>query len=154
MSLATSKPEWQFVMIGETAAQSHPLRASNLHWLGPRRHEDIPSYAASWAAAIVPFRTDVMQHVGGAKVLEFLAAGLPVVATPIHDVVHPFGRRGIVRIADCATFVPALEDAIRGGPSARQRRAEECVRDMSWDATWSHAAALVDAAVASKRRRH
>ena len=75
------------------------------------------------------------------KTPEYLAAGRPVVSTPISDVVRPYGERGLVAIAATpAEFVAALEAALRRG----RRRARPgwpgstaSWSDMSWDRTWA-----------------
>ena len=47
------------------------------------------------------------------KTPEYLAAGCPVVSTPIRDVVRTYGEHGLVRIAATADeFVAAIEAAL------------------------------------------
>jgi hypothetical protein len=74
------------------------------------------------------------------KTPEYLAAGRPVVSTPITDVVRSYGERGLVRIASTpAEFVTALEATLDGGWDRRAWLAEvdELLAQMSWDITWN-----------------
>ena len=53
-----------------------------------------PAYLAHWEAGWMPFaRNEATRFISPTKTPEFLAAGLPVVSTPITDVVRPL-RRG------------------------------------------------------------
>jgi UDP-galactopyranose mutase len=70
------------------------------------------------------------------KTPEYLAAGLPVVSTPIADVVRTYGDLPSVRIAaEPDAFVAACELSLadRGADPA----ADGLLAGMSWDATWS-----------------
>ena len=49
----------------------------------------------------MPFaRNEATRYISPTKTPEYLAAGLPVVSTSIRDVVEPYGRQGLVAIAD------------------------------------------------------
>ena len=74
----------------------------------------------------MPFaRNAATEFISPTKTPEYLAAGVPVVSTSIHDVVRPYGERALVRIADRADdFEAACEAALaergqRPGVSAR-----------------------------------
>src|SRR5207253_11379264 len=83
-----------------------------------------------------------------------LAAGRPVVATPITDVVHPYGDHGLVRIAATADeFVAACEEALRDGAVRDHGRADDVLRRLSWDRTWAGMERLIEAAAAAAAER-
>jgi len=74
------------------------------------------------------------------KTPEYLAAGKPVVSTPITDVVRDYGSRGLVRIASTpAEFVSALEACLadQGQRSGWLEAVDRQLETMSWDRTWS-----------------
>jgi len=55
--VAELRPDWQFVMIGPVVKISDkdlPRRA-NIHYLGGKDYQALPSYLASWDAALMPF---------------------------------------------------------------------------------------------------
>jgi hypothetical protein len=67
----------------------------------------------------------------------FLAAGLPLVSTPILDVVRTYGKAGLVRIAaTAADFVLEIEGALRESRVDWIRRVDARLAMCSWDYTW------------------
>jgi len=74
------------------------------------------------------------------KTPEYLAAGKPVVSTPIPDVVRTYGEPGLVRIAATpADFVADLE-AVLAPDDTRQAwllEVDGLLETMSWDRTWA-----------------
>jgi UDP-galactopyranose mutase len=103
-----------------------------------KRYDELPAYLAGWDVALLLFaRNDATRFISPTKTPEYLAAGKPVVSTPIRDVVRPYGERGLVEIADTpADFVSAVEACLRPDPE-RRRTADEFVAQMSWDATFA-----------------
>jgi UDP-galactopyranose mutase len=145
--VADDRPNWQFVMLGPVAKideRSLP-RASNLHYLGLKRYEELPAYFASWDAAMMPFAHNAAtRFISPTKTPEYLAAGCPVVSTSIRDVVRPYGEEGLVHIADTPeAFAAALEAAMSPAGRGMVERAAARLRSMSWDRTWADMNALV-----------
>jgi glycosyltransferase involved in cell wall biosynthesis len=155
--VADTKPDWQIVVIGPVVKidpGSLPRRR-NIHYLGPKRYEDLPSYIAGWDVAIVPFaRNEATRFISPTKTLEYLAAGTPVVSTPIRDVVRPYGERGLVRVGAGKEFVRQVDLALRergtAAEASRRRAALDWVASTSWDRTWEGMQALVVDAVAQR----
>jgi UDP-galactopyranose mutase len=138
--LADRKPELQLVMVGPLAkisADDLPRRP-NLHWLGAKSYNELPSYIAGWDVALLPFaHNDSTRFISPTKVPEYLAAGKPVVSTAIRDVVHPYGVQGLVRIAgQKESFVIAVQDALEEGIQSRLPAIDRALKHMSWDQTW------------------
>jgi UDP-galactopyranose mutase len=80
-----------------------------------------------------------------------LAAGKPVVSTPIRDVVKPYGEMSMVRIAKTVEqFIEAIELAIEEENGERVIRGDEWLAQMSWDRTWARMRRLIVEAVATK----
>ena len=72
--------------------------APNLHYLGARSYEELPAVMAGFDVALMPFAlNEATRSISPTKTLEYLAAGLPVVSTPVPDVVADFA--GLVHIA-------------------------------------------------------
>ena len=84
-ALAALRPEWQLVMIGpvvkiDPAALPRP---ANIHWLGMKGYDELPTYLAHWDLALMPFALDEStRFISPTKTPEFLAGGLRVVSTP------------------------------------------------------------------------
>src|SRR5829696_6471209 len=101
--IADARPEWRLVMVGPIVKidpASLPQR-SNIHYLGAKDYADLPAYAAGWDVALMPFALNAStRFISPTKTLEYLAAGKPVVSTPIADVVAPYGEQGLVLVAE------------------------------------------------------
>jgi glycosyltransferase involved in cell wall biosynthesis len=149
-ALADLEPSWQLVMIGPVVKidpKSLPRRA-NIHWLGGRPYAQLPDYISGWDVAIMPFAlNDSTRFISPTKTPEFLAAGRPVVSTPVTDVVSPYGDLQLVRIASNSTgFVAAAKAAMQEDTSARWRRFDPFLAGMSWEMTWQRMERAMSAA--------
>lgn len=152
--LAALKPDWQFVMIGPVVKidPSGLPQSGNIHWLGQKSYQNLPAYLASWDAAIIPFAiNESTRFISPTKTPEFLAAGVPVAATPVRDIVRPYGDLGLVQIADTAKgMADALKRAMdMHGPEALAR-IDDFLADKSWDKTWNDMVAVMASARAAK----
>ena len=153
-AVAALRPHWQLVMIGPTAKIDPATlpRAANIHWLGAKDYADLPAYMAHWDLGWMPFAlNDSTRFISPTKTPEFLAAGLPLLSTPIADVVEPYGRLGMVDIAATAQEMVAAGDrqlAEAAQPAKAGRRLAAIDRQLagkSWDATWASMRALIAA---------
>jgi glycosyltransferase involved in cell wall biosynthesis len=157
--LADADRSWQIVVVGPTA-KIDPCdlpRRQNIHYLGPKTYEELPAHIGAWDVAIMPFAAnEATRFISPTKTLEYLAAGKPVVSTPVRDVVRPYGERSLVRIGRGASFVAHVADALaeRGSEAAAERRraADAYVAETSWDRTWASMHALIDEIGARRRR--
>ena len=140
-TLLPQHPEWGFVFIGPADRDvAERLRAlPNVFLRGPVPQEELPSYVCGFDVCMLPHQVNV--HTEGndpLKLYEYLAAGKPVVASPVAGV-SQFG--GLVRVASTAEeFTEAIRDALRsdneGSRICRQRVAQHH--------SWTARAALVE----------
>ncbi len=152
-SLASRRPDWHVVLVGPVVkidARGLPA-APNLHYLGQKGYDALPAYISGWDVAIIPFaRNDATAFISPTKTLEYLAAGKPVVSTPITDIVHPYGDEELVLVAaDADAFVEAVEVSLSQSPKGARRRAERLLARASWDGTFERMRTLVEAAAAA-----
>ncbi|EGU44460.1 putative glycosyltransferase [Vibrio ichthyoenteri ATCC 700023] len=82
--VALNLPGWDFIFVGPNEMSYNPLpKLSNVHYLGPRPHHQLPRYSQHWQASLLPFKSNrQIQACNPLKLLEYLAAGSPIVATP------------------------------------------------------------------------
>jgi len=136
--LAKMKPEWHFIFIGpvvKISPESLPL-AHNLHFLGSRSYGQLPDYISGWEVAIMPFAiNEATRFISPTKTPEYLAAGRPVVSTPIHDVVHDYGGRGLVYIAgDAAGFARDIDSILKENDRSKWlSKVDQALAQTSWD---------------------
>jgi UDP-galactopyranose mutase len=152
--VAERRPDWQIVMIGPVVKidQASLPRLNNIHWLGMKDYNELPHYFAGWNVATMPFAmNDSTRFISPTKTPEYLAAGLPVVSTPVRDVVRQYGDIGLVRIAnDAQEFLTQAEQALTYGMTMKWRgRADAFLSTLSWDNTWESMDALIEEVVLS-----
>ena len=144
---ATLRPDLNFVLVGPIVKIDPAAlpRAANLHYLGPKAYEELPAYVAHWDIAMMPFaRNDATRFISPTKTPEYLAAGRPVVSTPIEDVARGWGDTPYVRLAADAVSFCAEIDRARMLPLLWREAADTRLRDMSWDAIWSAMHQLIE----------
>ncbi|HKY30076.1 MAG TPA: glycosyltransferase family 1 protein [Pyrinomonadaceae bacterium] len=155
--VATKRPDWNFVIIGPIVKidpDSLP-KHSNIHYLGPKKYEELPDYLAGWDIALLLFaRNESTRFISPTKTPEYLAAGKPVISTSITDVVRPYGQLKLVEIADSADeFIQAAEKIFSGrAPSDWLTRVDAFLEGISWDKTWAQMSALIDQVIQKRRR--
>src|SRR5262249_20684873 len=139
--IAQARPDWHLVLIGPTAKIDPNIlpKATNIHYLQQKRYEDLPYYIAGWDVALLPFAINrATKFISPTKTPEYLAAGLPVVSSPIRDVVRPYGELGLVQIADgTQQFIEGIERALQQRSDVRWlSRVDAFLEGTSWDRTW------------------
>lgn len=150
---ASLRPDWHFVLIGPVVKVDPAAlpQADNIHYLGGKAYQDLPSYMAGWDAAILPFaRNESTRFISPTKTPEYLAAGRPVVSTSITDVIRPYQHLRLVHIADePESFVNAIEKAMNSdaGDEDWLRRSDEFLQTKSWDAVWGGMDGLIQEVV-------
>jgi glycosyltransferase involved in cell wall biosynthesis len=138
--VARTRPEWQLVLVGPIAkidVRDIPA-LPNVHHLGMKPYEQLPAYLAGWDVAMMPFaRNEATRYISPTKTPEYLAGGKPVVSTSIRDVVEPYARLDLVRIADTAAeMVDAIEAALAQRDDGWIARADGFLASQSWAQTW------------------
>jgi glycosyltransferase involved in cell wall biosynthesis len=152
--MAARSPGWHFVLIGPLAKilRRDLPSAPNLHYLGPKTYEELPSYIAGWDVAMLPFaRNEATRFISPTKTPEYLAAGRPVVSTSIADVVRPYGTARLARIADTVDdFTEAIRAALSDRVADWLPRADAFLAGNSWDQTWTRIEERLRAAVLTR----
>lgn len=139
--VAALRPDWHFVMIGPVVKidEASLPRRDNIHWIGGRSYNELPNYLAGWDVGFMPFAlNEATRFISPTKTPEFLAAGVPVVSTPITDVVRPYGERGLVEIARTPLDVVRKAEALLQRPKeAWLQRVDRHLAAGSWDKTFA-----------------
>ena len=162
--LAAARPDVQIVLAGGLVRMTTwdlPDRR-NVHWVGALDAADLAKHVASWDVAILPFKGDsATRRTEPSGLLPCLAAGKPIVSTPL-DEVTPYAERGLVEVADTHELVAAVEEALRRthdpvASALRTIAGDGMLARTSWDRTFSAMLRLVDEAamgraVAARRR--
>lgn len=157
-ALADARPEWSLVMVGPVVKidPAQLPKRSNIHYLGGKTYDVLPTYLAGWDVALMPFAiNESTRFISPTKTPEYLAGGTPVVSTPITDVARHYGELGGVKIAaEPAAFVAACDAALElsGGSSGWLDEVDQALSALSWDVTFGAMDDLMSAAVSAQRR--
>ena len=135
--LAESRRDWSFALVGPTGpgdprADMSALAAQpNIYLLGPRPYEELPSVLRDADAGLIPYAINQLtRSIFPMKVYEYLAAGLPVIATPLPALA---GVDGVATAADAAGIAALIEEALaKDSPEHKAARAQEAEAH-SWE---------------------
>ena len=108
---------------------------------------------AGWDVAMMPFAlNESTKYISPTKTPEYLAGGKPVVSTSIHDVVTPYGKQGLVHIADTVKeFSSAIKNALTQKNDEKWlKRVDTFLNGNSWDKTFQRMTSLINATLADK----
>jgi glycosyltransferase involved in cell wall biosynthesis len=147
--LADAHAMWQIVLVGPVVGidpASLPQRA-NIHYLGRQPYEALPQFLAGWDVCLLPSMVnDATRCLMPGKILEYMAAELPIVSTPLPEVAEAYGD--IVDIAcDAPSFIAACEAALLAPPEEQARKVEKMrklLATTSWDASVARMRTLLD----------
>jgi glycosyltransferase involved in cell wall biosynthesis len=138
--VAELRPDWQLNMIGPVVKIDQtdlPCRA-NIRWLGSCSYGQLPEKLGEWDLGFMPFAlNESTRFISPTKTPEFLAAGLPVVSTPVRDVVDPYGVRDLVAIAATPEDLVARATELLIQPTQPWlSHVDAFLAETSWDKTW------------------
>jgi len=127
-----ARPGWRFVLVGPTDPEvvervEMLQERSNVTVLGERPSEAMPGYVQGFDVGVIWFEVDRMtEGVTPLKMYEYMAAGVPCVATPIPACV---AERLVDTAGDVAGMVSVIEKALDSDGETLRAAA----RDHSWD---------------------
>ena len=152
--VAEMRPDWSFVMIGPVV-KIDPIalpKLENIYYLGAKDYKDLPAYFSGWDVGMMPFElNESTEFISPTKTPEYLSAGLPVVSTPITDVVTPYGEMGLVQIASSPTdFIDSIVYAMAEDRETRLDAVNEFLADRSWDRTFREMNELIEDVIRKK----
>lgn len=133
--VARMRPEWSIVVIGEAARDVSKLSSlPNVHLLGRQPYARLPEYARAFDMGLIPFRINALTRaVNPIKLREYLAAGLPVVSTPLPEV-EAAGLEGVYIANGVEAFVRACERAMAENTPTRAEQRRNLMNSESWRA--------------------
>jgi len=144
--LARELPDWDLEIVGPVAKidPADLPQAGNIRYTGMQPYERLPDVMAGFDVALMPFAlNEATRSISPTKTLEYLAAGLPVVSTPVPDVVADYAR--IVALAtDAPSFAAACRRVQRDGVEERDATSRPLLHEYHWDTIAARMEALVD----------
>jgi glycosyltransferase involved in cell wall biosynthesis len=122
------------LLIGPTSLlrpeQREKLSLANIRLLGSQPYQALPELLAQVDVAMIPFMIDdLIKATSPIKLYEYLAAGLPVISTPMPEVL-PFVEPGVVTCAESAAEFAQAAEELRS--TAATLRRQEVARQHTW----------------------
>jgi glycosyltransferase involved in cell wall biosynthesis len=136
--MAESHPKWSIVFIGPFVGviKDDLPNLKNIFYLGGKKYEELPAYMKKFNVCIMPFKKNPLtEKINPTKALEYMAAGKPIVSTPIPDMVEFYSH--IIKIGhDADSFIKHVEMEIK---SPDLKGVSEGIR-LSKERTWEKVA--------------
>jgi len=152
--LCRSKPEWSFVFVGkedDAFAASELHRMPNVHFLGLKKEDQLPSYLAHFDVAMNPQSINGMTEGNyPRKIDEYLAMGKPVVATATKTM--SMFREHVYMGTTSEEYVDLIARALRENSAERALRRTEFARGHTWENSVAAIAAAVEKVTAARPR--
>lgn len=119
-ALAGRHPDWNIVLVGPRVPEfTYQLKARNIHHLGAKPHEQIPTYIAGFDVCLIPYQLNpYTQTVYPTKLSEYFMLGKPVVSTPLPEVLAFNARHG--SMVSIGTTYEEFEGRVREALEERQ----------------------------------
>jgi glycosyltransferase involved in cell wall biosynthesis len=147
--MARLRPSWSFALVGPVGAGDPHTDVSalaaepNVHLLGLRSYAQLPAVLRAADIGLIPYaRNELTNSIFPMKVYEYLAAGLPVIATPLPALADITEIR---QAPDAAGLVELIEQELAEDSPERRAQRSRAARAHSWDGRLQEIAAAIDA---------
>ena len=151
-AVAERLPEASFAFVGPAQTDMTRLeQCANVTMLGAKPHAELPAYVREFDVGIVPYRlSDYTANVYPTKLNEYLAMGIPVVASDLFEIRRfNLAHGDIVAVArDGAEFAGAITRALQDGLPPEVARRVEVARRNSWSSRIAQMSAVIAEATA------
>jgi uncharacterized SAM-binding protein YcdF (DUF218 family)/glycosyltransferase involved in cell wall biosynthesis len=157
VKLAARLPQMSFAFVGPPYSDVSRLReCANVHLLGERSHDEVARYIKAFDVGLVPYRlSEYTESVYPVKLNEYLAMGIPVVATDLPEIRRFIAEHGevIAVAADAEDFAVAITGALGPTAAAVVDRRIEVARKNSWTERVTAMTGLIEEVLAEKKAR-
>ncbi|MFH1549141.1 MAG: glycosyltransferase [Planctomycetota bacterium] len=157
--IASRRPDWSLVLVGplgvgDPSTKLDGLRSlKNVHIIGARPYERIPAYVRNFDVGLVPFRrSSATDYSLPHKTFEYLAAGKPVVSSPLSSLTAEPLSDVVKYAGNGEEFVRAIEECLAGDDSDKRRLRREVASRYSWEKRFAEIDARVADVVAERER--
>ncbi|MFH1085056.1 MAG: glycosyltransferase [Chloroflexota bacterium] len=160
LDVARAHQQATLVLVGPVRPATDAMRAGlaalhdqpNVRWVDQVPVERVPEFVAACDVGLLPYRRNLWtEHIQPLKLYEYLACGLPVVATDIPAVRD---EAAVVAIAsDAEQYVALIAEALRGDSGARRAERQARAARNTWRQRVAQISELIEAALGDRARR-
>ena len=133
--VALKRPGYDFLIYGapEEPAASILSTAVNIQLLGEVSHHEVPHRLVELDAGVIPFRrSPLIDATNPVKAYEYLASGLPIVATPMPEMTR-FPASDVWVAETSETFAQCLDQAVTSSTISDVLRRRCWASDQTWE---------------------
>jgi glycosyltransferase involved in cell wall biosynthesis len=112
---AEKRPDYGFIIIGpvdydRSYAKYSDKMSKNIYFIGPKKYDELPSYALEFDVATIPFVVNkITESTSPIKLFEYMALEKPIVTT---DLIECRKYKSVLIAEDKENFVEKLDEAI------------------------------------------
>lgn len=132
--IANQRPQLSIIMIGPYwRVKEKYLEIPNIYFLGRKEYKELPNYIQHFDICFMPFAlNELTMHINPTKLLEYFAAGKPVISTAIPDVVELYNDYlYIIRSKEeCVKYIDRI---LKGNYDFNLEEASELAKNNSWE---------------------
>ncbi len=136
--VASNNPSWQFVFIGPIALAdkktdiSNLQKLSNVHFLGPKSHQEVPAYVKAFDICLIPYvKNPYNKYSFPLKFWEFMATGKPLIVSGLPEL-EKFSH--LVEIVDdAASFTQAVRGILKGEEKEKISKRIALAKENTWE---------------------
>lgn len=136
LGVAQERPQWNIVIVGEARnlgpAWHRLLAQPNVHFLGKKPYPELPCHLKAMDVCLIPWHVDkATAAMYPIKLHEYLAAGKPVVATPIPSLL---AFDGVIAVAgEIAEFIEATAHCLAQDSPKQVMQRVKLAQENSWE---------------------
>jgi glycosyltransferase involved in cell wall biosynthesis len=135
--MALTRREWTLLLVGPSRSDTlgwlqRLARLPNVRWLGPKPYAELPRYIAVFDVGLIPYVSNAYtRSCFPLKLYEYLAAGMPVVASGLPEL---NGMAPDVALVDGPdAFIRAVEEALASRSETEKKRRMQLAARNSWE---------------------
>jgi glycosyltransferase involved in cell wall biosynthesis len=137
IEIADARPHWEIALVGPVGLGDpntnieQLLSRPNVHYLGVRRHEDLPAVLRGVNVSLIPYKAnDLTRSIFPLKIYESLAAGVPVVSTPLPSLA---GVAGVLIADGAGEMLTAIDSCLEHDAPHDRAARSQLARGHSWE---------------------
>jgi glycosyltransferase involved in cell wall biosynthesis len=146
--MAVQRPSWSFALVGpmkgDTQDMSRLQALPNVYFLGRQKLDDVPAFVKGMDVCLIPYvLSDYTNHIFPLKLYEYMAAGKPIVASAMYEMLAYEGEEMALGRSP-EDFLAKVDAAIAEDSPARIAGRQAAAAHQSWDDRLDEVSAILE----------